>query len=131
MFPIPTWSLVKAAWPALLFIVLAIVALVVAAVFAVRGCGTTVDDGPDYLEDVKRQILNDVEETRKANEAKIKALEAEMYDLRFQVETLDEEVQESAKVREEIHDAIDHASTIDDIDRILRGGIPGVSGRHD
>lgn len=130
MFPLTPTTILKAGWPALLFILLTLAVLALGAVMALRGC----DKGsaqPDYLEDVKAQIFGDVERQRQENEAKIKALETEMYDLRVQVETLDAEVQESAKAREEIHDAIDNAGSIDDIDRILRAGIPGVSGRND
>lgn len=132
MWWIPNWrEMVKTAWPAILMIVCIVVLLAVAIAIAVsRGCGSS-PPGPDYLDDVKRQILTDVERERRENEAKLKVLETELYSLRVQVDTLDEEVRASAEEREEIHDAIDHASSIDDIDRILRGGIPGVSGRRD
>ncbi|MEN6368291.1 MAG: hypothetical protein ABFD77_01160, partial [Thermotogota bacterium] len=62
---------------------------------------------------------------------RIKALEADLYDLRDQVDSLDAELKASAEEREEVHDAIDNAGSIDDVDRILRSGIPGVSGRRD
>lgn len=131
MWIIPTWKLIKDAWPVFVLVAAAILFMGGAAIIAsLRGCGSS-DAGPDYLDDVKAQILSEVERERKENEAKLKILEAELYDLRIQVDTLDEEVRASAEEREEIHDAIDHATSIDDIDRILRGGIPGVSGRHD
>jgi len=85
--------------------------------------------GPDFLEDARDGVLDNVTEQRAENDRRLMELEAEVFDLRLQVEALDAEITESVIQREEIHDAIDQAVSIDDIDRILRGGIPGISGR--
>ena len=130
MLPFPTTrEALKMAWPTLLVGAVAIAAFIVLIVLASRGCGGST--GGDYFEDAKKQILDEVASEQAANRERLKALESELFDLRDQVDALDAEVQESAREREEIHDAIDHASTIDDVDRILRSGIPGVSGRRD
>ncbi len=111
------------------FIVAVAIACICAGIFfAIRGCDSDVA-GPDYLEDAKKEILDGVAREREENDRKIKELDAELYDLRIRVENLDAEIAESANYREGIHDAIDLAISIDDVDRILRDGIPGVSGR--
>ncbi len=128
MFFLSKLQALKAAWPALLVIVLIVVALVVLSVLSIRGCGAGKE--PDYLGAAKEAILEQVDAERASNLERMKALEAEIYDLREQIETLDAEVKESAVEREEMHDAIDNAASIDAVDRILRGGIKGVSGRN-
>jgi septal ring factor EnvC (AmiA/AmiB activator) len=128
MFFLSKLQALKAVWPTLLVIVLIVVALVVLSALSIRGCGSSAE--PDYLGDAKKAILEQVDTERAANLERMKALEAEIYDLREQIETLDAEVKESAIEREEIHDAIDNAASIDAVDRILRGGIKGVSGRN-
>ena len=121
---------VKTAWLALLMIGLTILSLVVAGFVLSRGgCSSTT--GPDYLDEARQQILDDVNRVQEANRAKLEILEAELYVLATQIDSLEYEIQISIEVREEIHNAIDNAATIDDIDRILRGTIPGVGGRRD
>ena len=131
MPPFTSWETVKNLWPAMLFIVLVVIVLAVGLFFRMRGCDDVSTDGPDYLEDVRDNITEGVAEHRAENDQRIIQLEAEVYELRLRIEELDAEVAQSVEQREEIHYAIENATTIDDIDRILRGGIPGVSGRHD
>jgi septal ring factor EnvC (AmiA/AmiB activator) len=127
MFWFQKSEIIKAALPALALVAVAVAAIIVGALLAARGCSST--SGEDYLEDAKAAILDQVERERAGNQERLKALEADLYDLRDQVDALDAEARASAKEREEIHDAIENAASIDDVDRILRAGIPGVSGR--
>jgi len=106
-----------------------VVVIVAGVVSRVRGCDSGTASNPDFLEDARDGVLDRASERREENDRRIEELEIELYDLRLRVEELDAEITESAIQREEIHDAIDQAVSIDDIDRILRGGIPGVSGR--
>lgn len=131
MSPFTSWETVKNLWPAVLFIVLVVVVLAVGLFFRLKGCDDATSGGPDYLEDVRDNITEGVSEHRAENDARIEQLEAEVYELRLRVEELDAEVAQSVEQREEIHNALEQATTIDDIDRILRGGIPGISGRID
>lgn len=118
-------TLIQAA-PAVL-VVVAIAVLIALGIRATEGCSSGA--GGDYFEDAKRAILEQVESDRAKSQERLEALEADLYDLRDQVDALDAEAKASAREREEIHDAIQNAATIDDVDRILRAGIPGVSGR--
>jgi septal ring factor EnvC (AmiA/AmiB activator) len=127
MFWIPKWGIIKQAWPALVAVAVVVAAIIIGTVFAARGCSPS--GGDDYLDDAQRAILEGVDARSKGNVERLKALEADLYDLRDQVDALDAEAKASAREREEMHDAIENAASIDDVDRILRAGIPGVSGR--
>jgi len=128
--PIPTKELLKMAWPALAFVVVAVVIVAAGIAFGVNRCDAPqADDGPDYIQELRDKILADVDAAEKDREERIDALEAEMFDLREQVRVLDEEIADSVRERKEIHDALSNARSIRDVDRILKRGIPGVSGR--
>ncbi|HUX15078.1 MAG TPA: hypothetical protein VMW52_01310 [Phycisphaerae bacterium] len=127
MFWIPKTEIIKAAFPAFALVAATVAALVLGAVFAARSCSPS--GGDDYLDDAKRAVIDEVDARSKDNQERMKVLEADLYDLRYQVDELDAEAKASAKEREEIHDAIENAASIDDVDRILRAGIPGVSER--
>jgi len=131
MFGMSIGALLKGLAKEIMIVVIAVVvvACVCAGVFyALRSCDSDTT-GPDFLEDARDGVLDNVTEQRAENDRRLMELEAEVFDLRLQVEALDAEITESVIQREEIHDAIDQAVSIDDIDRILRGGIPGISGR--
>ena len=77
-----------------------------------------------------------LEEHRKNTDAQLQTwqsrvdeLEQELVGLRDQFDELEQEIQISIKAREEEHDAIDDALSIDDVDAIIKHGIRGASGR--
>jgi len=115
-------------WPPIALMLLVLAILLTGGIFiAARGCSPAED--ASYLETAKEQILKDVAAERKKDEEKLKALEADLYDLRVMVDSMDAEIQQGAEERKEIHDAIDNANSIDAIDRVLKHGVPSASGR--
>lgn len=97
-----------------------------------RGCsGPPAIGGTDYMDEVKAEILGTLAEERRKNDERVQQIEEELSAIRFELEQLDYEIAESVKNREEIHDAIENARSIDDIDRALKRGISGASGRRD
>jgi len=133
MWWIPSWKLLKDAWPAFALVGGAILVVVLGVVFGASRCASTPEPlpQPDYFDDVKQQILNDVAAAEKERAERIAALEAELFQLRDEIAALDEEIERSVQERKEIHHALSNARSIRDIDRILKRGIPGVSGRAD
>jgi len=59
------------------------------------------------------------EELKKAQERSA-AIDAELFELRTQMEELKDGIAESARVRDEVHSALDNAVTIDDVNELLR-----------
>jgi len=108
------------------YVLVAFASIVISTLLA-RKC-SHVADNPDYLEEARNQILESVRKEREANDLRIQMLEEGFNQLQFQVDIIDSEIMESAEEREEIHDAINNASSIDDIDRILKRGIPYRTG---
>ena len=128
MCPPPfSFTTIKNVWPALLFILATAAVLAVSLVFQLRGCSSPGDD-PSFVEDARDGVLDDVAAHRAENDHRIEQLAAEIYDLNLRLEAIDAELAESIIEREEIHHAIQDATSIDDIDRVLRAGIPGISG---
>lgn len=115
-------EMLKAMWPAVAMVVAAIVVIVVMAVAAVvmaRGCASRSQE--DYLNDAVDAVLGQVQDKTRANDERLRQLEGELFDLQRRVEDLDAEILKGAELREALHEAIDGAGTIDDIDRLLRG----------
>ncbi len=126
------WGIwLKKLLPAVLLLIITILSIIIAIAVTLRSCNSSPEPETDYFKEARQQILDTVARERSENEAKLKLLEAELYELRVQMDDLDAEIEKSVEVRDEIHDAIDHAKSIDDIDRVLRGAIPGVGGRRD
>ena len=121
------WQLVKAAWPAFAMMAAVLVLMVVVGLFATKSCSTA-PEPPDHLEAARDLITEQLRLEREKNDKKLLDLQEELDALRFQVDIIDAEIAESARQREELHDAIDNAGSIDDIDRILKGGIPARTG---
>lgn len=71
----------------------------------------------------------DLEAQVQALQARSQTLEDELMTLSAQLDVLEEEVRLSIEAREEAHDAVDGATSIDDIDAVLKRGIRGASGR--
>jgi len=128
MLPIPTWRLLKDLWPVLVLLIAGGAIMVAGALFAVRGCST--EPPEDGLLVARDQILDQVRREREENAKKLEVLGQQLDSLRFQVDQLDLEIANSAREREEIHDAIDNATSIGDVDSALkRGGRVGRRGR--
>ena len=68
----------------------------------------------------QKQIIERVARDREAMDKKIDALESELFEYRDQLQAIDEQIRQGAEEREEMHETIDSARTISDIDNALR-----------
>lgn len=93
----------------------------VAAKLAVFSVG---DQSQVLLEDHRARVDAELEALR----ARSAAVDDELARVREAFAALQEEVLRSIDEREEAHDAVDSATTIGDIDAVLKRGVPGVSG---
>lgn len=97
----------------------ALLVLVIALVwYAASRVTPGVDPQATLLEEHKAKVDADLKALRDRNAT----MEAELVRLQEAFEALQEEVRLSIQQREEEHDAVDGASTIDDIDAVLRRG---------
>jgi len=69
----------------------------------------------------QKQILDHVAKDREEMERKIDELQSELFVYQERLDAIDEQVQQSAIEREKIHETIDSATTIRDIDNTIRG----------
>jgi len=99
---------------------LALLAVAIAMLWYVstRVIPLAVDPQESLLQEHRTQVDADLKALRDRNAT----LEEELVRLRGEFEALQEEVRLSIQQREEEHDAVDGASTIDDIDAVLRRG---------
>ena len=124
----PTWKMVKDAWPAFALMAAVFVVLAVAIAFMMSRCSSK-PGPPDHLDGAMNIVMDQLKADKEKNEKRLTELRSELDALMFKVDILDEEIAESAKQREELHDAIDNAVTIDDIDRALSSGARAGRGR--
>ena len=80
------------------------------------------------LDDIKKEYEERLEQELARDREKLGELEDELANIKYEQELLWEEIQRSVREREEAHEAIDAASTIDDIDAVLRRGGSGRTG---
>jgi septal ring factor EnvC (AmiA/AmiB activator) len=109
------WKIAKAVG---LFIVVALV--VGASVVLMRSCEPQADDGVDIAID---HDAARIDAELAAAKKRADDLEKALGILEADVEIIRGEIADSVRQREELHDALDEARSIDDIDRILRRGI--------
>lgn len=115
----PKWEkAIEIAKAVALFLFVAVVAA--AAVVLMRFCEPQTDDGVDIAID---HDTARIEAELAAAKERADALEKELGILQADVEVIKGEIADSVRQREELHDALDEARSIDDIDRILRRGI--------
>lgn len=88
---------------------------------------------PVHIDDTgmeaKRLSEERLEKLLAESDKKIDALSNEIYEIQIAMEQLQQEVQASVEERNGEHEDIDGAISIDDIDRVLKRGVPGVSGK--
>lgn len=98
--------------------------LLIAVIMAAYGTymSFTAEDPSAIVESAIRieaeRVSKEIEQTKETNES----LRTEIEQLNSEIGTLREEIKESVKKREELHDAISKARNIRDIDRILDSG---------
>ncbi len=111
MFWIPLYKLLGwKDWLKLAGVVLAVVALF-AMVFSWRG--STTDTA---IEMDSARIEKELAEAK----ARSEAIDAELFDLREELQEVRNEIEESVRERDEMHEALDDAVTIDDVNQLLR-----------
>ncbi len=96
--------------------IIIIVSAVAAVLCLCAGMANSVANSEKAIELENERISKELEATK----AKSKAVEDELTALRNELEVIKNEIAESVRVREEMHDAIDNAVTIDDVNDLLR-----------
>jgi septal ring factor EnvC (AmiA/AmiB activator) len=93
-------------------IAIAVVAVSVLLWYAFRG----EDQNSTAVEMDTERIERELELARERSEAN----EAELFRLRGELEVIRNEIAESVRARDELHEALDDAVTIDDVNQLLR-----------
>lgn len=109
-----TRRVLREAWPAFTLMGLAVAVLVLAGFFTVRGCSGDGDRG--HIDAARELILKQMTEDRIQNDLRLGALQDEINEMRNELWLIDQEIAASAAIREDIHEAIENAGSIDAID---------------
>lgn len=100
---------------------------VAAVLVAVERCSTAHDAGA--IAEMQRMVNEKVNALLEQDRAALEKIQTQMDAIHWELENIQQRIDESVREREEVRDAINTASSIDDIDRILKAGISGHSGR--
>lgn len=92
-----------------------------------KGCSSQPEDNLSV--EMAETINSQVEDALQKDREERTRLQVELDALRWEIETLNERMEASTIEREEVRDAIESAGSIDAIDKILKSGIRGASGR--
>jgi len=105
-------------WGQIAVIIVAICILIWVIIFTI----SRADSDSQLIDSMQKQILDDVAQDREEMDRKIGELQAELFEYREQLKTLKEEIRISAEERDKDHEDIDNATSISDVNNVLRKG---------